>query len=263
MIASLTQGAVFACPAVHAEKSVDPLQEQVLKTPSSNPIASVQAEINDVWVDLKNHVVNSADSMDQPATAPSEANAEPRRYQYKLGNYDNSWTDLDSDRTNIVPNLDPGTYSLQIRASDDKGRWSDEGTSLSIAVVQPWWEFWWFRASLVILAICIGYGIYLYTTTRHMDAVSKLRNSIALDLHDEVGSTMSSIYIASRLIQTNPSIQDPRMRELIDKMVVNSEYIMDSMSDIVWTLNSGMLYVNSSAKGGLSLRMSTKLKTLV
>lgn len=63
----------------------------------------------------------------------------------------------------------------------------------------------------------------------------KLRSSIARDLHDEIGSTLTSINITSKIAleQTNPE----KVRDYLNQIRENSRLMMDAMSDMVWAIN--------------------------
>jgi two-component system, NarL family, sensor histidine kinase UhpB len=62
----------------------------------------------------------------------------------------------------------------------------------------------------------------------------KLRNQIAADLHDEVGSSLSSIHLLSKMaaLQTQPAA-------ILQKVSDNAEETMEKMSDIVWMIKPG------------------------
>ncbi|HEX2394578.1 MAG TPA: ATP-binding protein, partial [Bacteroidales bacterium] len=53
--------------------------------------------------------------------------------------------------------LDPGRYFLRIRGSNSDGIWNDEGATLQIVVLPPWYKTWWFRISIYISVL----GIFL------------------------------------------------------------------------------------------------------
>jgi signal transduction histidine kinase/ligand-binding sensor domain-containing protein len=64
----------------------------------------------------------------------------------------------------------------------------------------------------------------------------KLRSKIARDLHDDMGSTLSSINIISKMaLQNNDN--DVMAREYLLKIKDNSGRMLESMSDIVWAIN--------------------------
>lgn len=66
----------------------------------------------------------------------------------------------------------------------------------------------------------------------------ELRNQIAADLHDEVGSSLSSINMLSQMVANQPNIAE-KDRSILEKMTINSKETMDKMSDIVWMIKSG------------------------
>ena len=78
----------------------------------------------------------------------------------------------------------------------------------------------------------ILYGLYRY----RLKQISKLqivRNNIASDLHDDIGSTLNSISIYSEVAKQQAGKNIPALEMIGD----NSRKIIESMSDIVWTIN--------------------------
>lgn len=67
-------------------------------------------------------------------------------------------------------------------------------------------------------------------------AEEKLRSKIARDLHDEMGSTLTSINIISK-VAMQQGMPDERVKQYLQKIKDNSGRMMESMSDIVWAIN--------------------------
>lgn len=66
----------------------------------------------------------------------------------------------------------------------------------------------------------------------------ELRNRIAADLHDEVGSSLSSIRMLSQMVAEKGDT-DNSQKELLRKMSSNAQETVDKMSDIVWMIKPG------------------------
>lgn len=64
----------------------------------------------------------------------------------------------------------------------------------------------------------------------------KLRSKIARDLHDEMGSTLTSINIISKVAMQEGQ-QDEKINQYLQKIKDHSGKMMESMSDIVWAIN--------------------------
>jgi len=82
--------------------------------------------------------------------------------------------------------------------------------------------------------VCLlGWFIYSNYSTRQQLKLQKLRNKIASDLHDDVGSTLSSISIFSDMVK----MQSKEVNPLLDSIGESSKKMLDAMGDIVWTIN--------------------------
>ena len=97
--------------------------------------------------------------------------------------------------------------------------------------------------SLIIVAlisvIVIGFlSVNRYRVinrNKRMLEVEKMRNNIARDLHDDIGSTLSSINIISQLALK----EKENAPQHLSRIAENSARIMENMSDIVWSIHPG------------------------
>ncbi len=87
-----------------------------------------------------------------------------------------------------------------------------------------------FLISLLLLLI----GLFIFKRIRLGQQMKelKLRNQIAADLHDEVGSSLSSIHLLSQLAERNE--MGKASKSILNKMTSNVQETMEKMSDIVW-----------------------------
>ncbi|MDR0792872.1 MAG: tetratricopeptide repeat protein [Chitinophagaceae bacterium] len=67
--------------------------------------------------------------------------------------------------------------------------------------------------------------------------LEKMRTSIARDLHDEMGSTLSGINIISKVGVNNINTEPAKAREYLQKIHEYSGTVLESISDIAWTIN--------------------------
>jgi PAS domain S-box-containing protein len=87
----------------------------------------------------------------------------PRKnqYAYKLEGFDEDWNYVGSDRRFATyTNLNPGTYTFRVKASNNDGVWNEEGKTVKITITPPWWKTWWFY-TLVITSV-LGTGLFVY-----------------------------------------------------------------------------------------------------
>lgn len=93
-------------------------------------------------------------------------------------------------------------------------------------------------AAVAILALLgIWLAVNRYRLRQQMKEL-ELRNQIAADLHDEVGSSLSSIHMLSQMATGKTDINEGQ-RNILDKVSSNARETMDKMSDIVWMIKPG------------------------
>jgi signal transduction histidine kinase len=67
--------------------------------------------------------------------------------------------------------------------------------------------------------------------------LQSIRDNIAKDLHDEIGSTLTSIKILSQVSQKNLEKNPNKSAAMINMITDQSAQMQQSMSDIVWAIN--------------------------
>jgi ligand-binding sensor domain-containing protein/signal transduction histidine kinase len=88
------------------------------------------------------------------------------RYSYKMEGFNTDWMDVGEQRFATFTNLDPGNYTFRVKASNNDGLWNDQGASLIIHVLPPWWKTLWFRVSAAFLLSGMLVGIYYLRINR-------------------------------------------------------------------------------------------------
>jgi ligand-binding sensor domain-containing protein/signal transduction histidine kinase len=97
--------------------------------------------------------------------ALSYSRPDRNQYAYRLEGFrDETWNRIGSKRSGRYTNLPGGTYTLRLIGSNSDGVWNEEGTSLRINVVPPFWETWWFRGLAVVTLALAGLGAYWQRT---------------------------------------------------------------------------------------------------
>lgn len=106
------------------------------------------------------------------------SNQNKNRFSYRLRGLNNSWVDAGNRGFANYTSLPPGDYTFELRSANSDDKWSNEITSLAIVIHPPWWQTWWFRASL-ILAIA---GLITLMVRRRIKAIrheAELKQQIA------------------------------------------------------------------------------------
>ena len=161
-------------------------------------------------------------------------NPEKKHYKYKLEGFNDDWIDNGTSTNVTFTNLDPGTYQFHVIGSNSDGIWNEQGASLTIIITPPWYKTWWFLSIVALLVAGALYATYRYRLYQSLKLLS-MRNKIASDLHDEIGSTLSSITVYSDIIEERE--QDKELQLIAERISNSSRDTLVAMSDIVWSIN--------------------------
>lgn len=176
--------------------------------------------------------------------ALSYSSPDKNRYMYMLEGLDKNWIAAPALRRYAsYTNLDPGSYVLRVKGSNNDGIWNTAGVAMEITIAPPYWKTWWFRILAALTVAAILYGMYRYRVTRLLE-IERIRSSIATDLHDDIGSTLTEIALYSdvglRELRARKRSADgavTRVESLLEDIGTTSRGLIDALNDIVWAVD--------------------------
>lgn len=159
----------------------------------------------------------------------------PVKYRYQLRGLNNEWVDADKNSTVHFTNLPPGQYAFSVEVTNAAGVWSAPVDLIAFHVSAPYWLQWWFYGAV---AVCIALLVLAITRFRVSQFIKlqNMRNKIANDLHDDVGSALSTINLYSEVARIKSGDANPELRIMLDKISSTSLEMQENMSHIVWSL---------------------------
>ncbi|MGJ5643431.1 ligand-binding sensor domain-containing protein [Formosa sp. S-31] len=105
-------------------------------------------------------------------------------YTYKLENFDDEWSPVSKKNNVTYTNLNPGTYNLKIKASNDVGEWSPNIRKVTLIIVPPWYQTTWFKVLIAGLVLFSSFVFYKYKTSKLKHDKIKLENIVAARTRD-------------------------------------------------------------------------------
>jgi ligand-binding sensor domain-containing protein len=113
---------------------------------------------------------------------------EPQKnsYAYRLLGFEDNWNYIESNVKNDIKNkrsctytnLEPGHYTLELKASNNAGEWNENPLQVQITITPPFWKTSWFKVMVGFIAIVI-LMIIINIVRRRIVAKIKINRVIA------------------------------------------------------------------------------------
>jgi len=157
-------------------------------------------------------------------------------YYTKMEGIDKDWIFQGSFPIAVYNLLPAGDYTFKVRCENGDGLSSKNITTLKIHIRPPFWQQEWFIMVCIMLLAGLIYLAHRMRI-RQLVEMEKVRGRIARDLHDDMGSTLSTINILSEMAKMKVDKDTKKTSEYISKISDNSHRMMEAMDDIVWSIN--------------------------
>jgi signal transduction histidine kinase len=161
--------------------------------------------------------------------ALSYANSRKNRYRYVLEGFDPDWNEVGStQRLATYTNLDHGRYVFRVQGSNSDGVWNEEGVSLPIVIMPPWWRTNRFRAAAVGVFLALLWAAHQYRVRQLQHAFDMTlearvgeRTRIARELHDTLLQSFHGLLLrfqtASYLLSERPAEAQEKLDSAIEQ----------------------------------------------
>lgn len=186
-------------------------------------------------------------------SATTLLNGEDNNLKYRLYPEDSDFIEVGSaNGFTRYTHLSPGKYEFQILAANRAGKWGDEIFKIDLAVLPPWWKTLWFRVLAILTIVFLIYTLIRSYYKRQLEkkdlllreqkltiekqeAVQQERIRIAGEMHDDLGSGLTTIkYLSDKALK---NVTDKNEIENIRKISKESNDLVRNMSEIIWAMN--------------------------
>ncbi|HEX4966616.1 MAG TPA: two-component regulator propeller domain-containing protein [Thermoanaerobaculia bacterium] len=149
--AAKTRDGRFLFPNIRGIVVARPEQIPVRPAPPPVVIEDLLVDGEPVAPEHRQQIPPDGHAFELRYTALSLAAPEKSRFRYRLEGLDEKWVETGARRTAYFSNLRPGTYRLQVAASQDGGDWSPASAALSFRIAPHVYQTTWFAVLSVLL----------------------------------------------------------------------------------------------------------------
>jgi|GEM_PF-5410537 len=169
------------------------------------------------------------------AINPDYINNRQEIYFYNLSSMNDQWVSFRNQESLIIANLSPRWKEIRVK----RNLWDTDETLINIYKTPRFYEAYWFKLSMIILLALLLYSIIYYNNYVNRKQ-NEIKEEIAKDLHDEVGSQLSTISLQTEFIKLNKNtnLQDKYLKSIAH----TSKEAIRSLNHIVWSLQNDNIY---------------------
>jgi two-component sensor histidine kinase len=217
-------------------------QDETEKTPPS-PAYITSVALGDTTFNLSKHHANTKVYLKYNQnragfdfSSPSFINEKQILYSYRLlGTQDTTWKKPGNVHNVSYASLQPGNYRFEVKTIGWNGEWGGPA-NFEFIIRPPYWQTWWFYSLVGLIVLILFYAFYRYRIRQYM-RLQKVRNRIASDLHDDIGSTLTNINMLSEISRKN--LKEPREAEkFLHRITEEVTATSQALNDIIWSVNT-------------------------
>ncbi len=157
------------------------------------------------------------------------------KYRYRLIPLETEWHETTGQNASAVyHSIAPGNYTIEVCVADNREKWSKAAT-LAVYITPKWQETTFAKWLFITLGVGFIYFLYRFRMFQ-ISRVQRMRNQISIDLHDDIGATLSNVNILTTLVRRKLSDEHEAQVHL-NRIEEEMQAAGESLDDIIWSVN--------------------------
>lgn len=176
-------------------------------------------------------------------------NPSKNQYAYMMEGFDKDWVYCGTRRNVTYTNLDPGDYTFRVKGSNNDGIWNEEGTSVKITIIPPWWKAIWFKscgAALIFMTVGFGFRKRFNKMKKEKEAQEEFsrkllasqeseRKRIANELHDSIAHDI--LILKNNAVIAMNNTKEEETRSALNEISEQSSSTLNEVRSISYNLH--------------------------
>lgn len=206
-------------------------------------------------------------------SALSFHHVEDNQYAYRLLGFEENWNFVGDKRSATYTNLNAGTYTFEVKGSNNDGVWSPYPASLQIIIRPPYWRTWWAYSIYAALFLVLVYWFFHVqrlklsfqaeklqqecVIVKRLTQIDKLKDEFLANTSHELRTPLNGI------IGLAESLREGVAGEVSPKMKYHLSLIIDSGKRLAGLVNDILDFSQLKNKGITLNKKSIDIKVLV
>jgi signal transduction histidine kinase/ligand-binding sensor domain-containing protein/DNA-binding response OmpR family regulator len=168
---------------------------------------------------------------------------EKTRFAYKLTDIDQNWVNVSSQRRFAnYNNLDGGTYTFMLKASNSDGGWNETPKTVTIIVTPPFWKTQWFLILIIVLVILLTFSLIQL----QMQRIIKQKRVLEEKIHNRTKKIEDQNIILEK--QAAELIEKNNQLEYRQKQIEQQKEELENKNDEILHQRDALITLNDKVK---------------
>ncbi len=174
------------------------------------------------------------------------------QYAYMLEGYDEGWNTAGNRRYGRYTNLPGGSYLLRLTGSNNEGVWNEEGLSIPVTIIPPFWQTLWFQTLAGGIVVALIISAFLMRTR----SLANYQHKLELEVQNRTNELVVLNTIAGVISSTLDE------GEILCGALEKTLEILGISTGGIYLFNKGSGLLDLAAAMGLSTEMIEKMSGL-
>lgn len=95
--------------------------------------------------------------------------------------------------------------------------------------------------AIISILVLTATLVIVYLTIKRKNTILSIRSTISRDLHDDLGSSLSSLNIYSNLLTNKKLLPESKQHDVISKINIITNDLLNDLHDIIWSLDKNKM----------------------
>lgn len=215
---------------------IDPSKFTTNTTPPIFYFTNIQTKTKDITLDTSNleltklKIPNTWLQTNISFVGINYSNPNRVTYQYRIKERDKDWINLGTQNFINLIGLNPGSYTLEVKAANEDGYWSLP-KQLTLTFLPKWYQTILFKILVIAAVLALFFAFYRYRLSQ-LKQQQKIRQGISSDLHDDIGATLNSVKLFTHLALTTEK-KEEHLKQVTELLTQASS----GLRDMIWVLD--------------------------
>ncbi len=167
------------------------------------------------------------------------SNSSKNQYQYKLSPINKDWIHVDKERIARYANLQPGTYTFQVKSANSDGIWNKKSTSIQFIIKPAWWSTWWAYIIYLGIAIFLADRFYRFQLSKKLaiaenkktKEIDELKSKMYANISHEFRTPLTIISgLSNELLEIN---KNDKQKNLLKGIIYSNKQLLNLVNQML------------------------------